>query len=105
MPTKFGVNASHINPYLNFLSRFYLILFFDPIDYSPWLKREIWPNLKSSNISKTREAMPTKIGVHAFYINPYLPNLKLILSPEPERPCPPKLVCVHLTSTLTYMNF
>ena len=27
---------------------------------------------ESSNISKTGEAMPTKIGVHACYINPYL---------------------------------
>ena len=26
----------------------------------------------SSNISKNVEAMPTKIGVHAFDINPYL---------------------------------
>ena len=28
--------------------------------------------LESSNISKTGEVMPTKIGVHAFDINPYL---------------------------------
>ena len=28
--------------------------------------------LESSNISKTGEAMPTKIGVHALDINPYL---------------------------------
>ena len=42
------------------------------MDYSPWSEREIWPNLKSSNISETGEAMPTKIGVHAFHINPYL---------------------------------
>ena len=27
---------------------------------------------KSSNISETGEATPTKIGVHAFDINPYL---------------------------------
>ena len=27
---------------------------------------------ESSNISKTGEVMPTKIGVHAFDINPYL---------------------------------
>ena len=27
---------------------------------------------ESSNISETREATPTKIGVHAFDINPYL---------------------------------
>ena len=28
--------------------------------------------LESSNISKTGEAMPTKIGVHALDINPYM---------------------------------
>ena len=27
---------------------------------------------EDSNISKTEEVMPTKIGVHAFDINPYL---------------------------------
>ena len=27
---------------------------------------------EGSNISETGEAMPTKIGVHAFDINPYL---------------------------------
>ena len=27
---------------------------------------------EGSNISKTGEATPTKIGVHACYINPYL---------------------------------
>ena len=27
---------------------------------------------ESSNISETKEATPTKIGVHAFDINPYL---------------------------------
>ena len=28
--------------------------------------------IESSNISETRKAIPTKIGVHAFDINPYL---------------------------------
>ena len=27
---------------------------------------------ESKNISETGEVTPTKIGVHAFYINPYL---------------------------------
>ena len=73
---------------LNILSWFY---FLTPM-YSPWFKREtvarlsrgrvwlcetrsireIWPNLKGSHIPKTWEAMPTKIGLHAFHINPYL---------------------------------
>ena len=40
------------------------------MDYSPCPEREIWPFLKGSHISET--ATPTKIGVHALYINPYL---------------------------------
>ena len=27
---------------------------------------------ESSDISETRKTTPTKIGVHAFYINPYM---------------------------------
>ena len=42
------------------------------IDYSPWSEREIWPFLKDSNISETVEGTSTKIGLHAFDINPYL---------------------------------
>ena len=70
------------------------------MDYSPWSERKIWPFLRvaispkpkkphppklvsmvgkenlavfeSSNISETKEATPTKIGVHACDINPYL---------------------------------
>ena len=73
---------------------------------------------ESSNISETREATPIKIGVHAFdnsylhkFFEPILfdsifsrskgkfgQNWKLILSPKPERPHPPKLVYMHLTS-------
>ena len=34
-----------------------------------------WPNMKSSNISETKEAMPTKSGAHVFDINPYLHEL------------------------------
>ena len=45
------------------------------MDYSPWSERENWP------------------------------FLKVAISPKPERPCPPKLVCMHLTSIPTCMNF
>ena len=41
------------------------------MDYSPWSEREIWPFLKVP-ISLKPEVTPTKIGVHALYINPYL---------------------------------
>ena len=37
-------------------------------------KRKIWSFLKVANISETRKVMPTKIGVHACYINTYLPQ-------------------------------
>ena len=55
---------------MNFLSQFY---FLTPIDYSPWFKREIWPNLKRGKISETSwEAMSTKLCAHTFHINLYL---------------------------------
>ena len=38
------------------------------MDYSPVSEGKFWPFLKASK--NTGEAMPTKIGVHAFYINP-----------------------------------
>ena len=88
---------------------------------------------EGSNISKTRMAMPSEIGVHAFDIKLYLhdffcadsdqlnflmtmdyiplsereiwPFLKVAISPKPEKVHPPKLVCMHLTSTYTSMNF
>ena len=41
------------------------------MDYSPWSEGEIWPILKVA-ISPKLEVMPTKIGVHACDINPYL---------------------------------
>ena len=31
--------------------------------------------------------------------------LKVAISPKPERPCPPKLVCMHVTSIPTCMIF
>ena len=41
--------------------------------YSPWSEMKIWPFLKAATIiSKTGKMMPTKIGVHACDINPYL---------------------------------
>ena len=42
------------------------------MDYSPCPKKEIWPFLKGSRISKTGEATLTKTGVHARDIDPYL---------------------------------
>ena len=36
------------------------------------VRKGIWPFLKGSHISETREVTPTKTGVHARDINPYL---------------------------------
>ena len=60
---------------INFLSQFRSIEFFDAMDYSQWSESEIWP------------------------------FLKVVISPKPEWPCPPKLVCMHLTSSYTGMIF
>ena len=42
------------------------------MDYSPWSERENWPFLKVAISPKPKLATPTKIGVHALDINPYL---------------------------------
>ena len=64
-PTKIGVHACDINPYLH--------EFFEPIlsDKSMVGKGNL-AVFESSNISEIRVATPAKIGVHACYINPYL---------------------------------
>ena len=61
---------------MNFWSWFY---FLTPMDYSPWFEREIWPFLKA--------------------------NKKGAKYPKPEVPRPPKMICIHFTSTSTCMNF
>ena len=45
------------------------------MDYSPWSEGEIWP------------------------------FLKVAVSPKPERSRPPKLVCMHVTSIYSCINF
>ena len=69
------------------------------------VRREIWPFLKGSHISETKEATPTKTGVHAHDINSYLHKFFEPISIEPERLRSPKSVCMHLTSIPTCMNF
>ena len=59
-PTKIGVYAFDINPYMH--------EFFDPI---PVGKGNL-AVFESSSISETGEVLPTKISAHACYINPYL---------------------------------
>ena len=42
------------------------------MDYSPWSEREIWPFLKVAISPKPEMVTPTKIGVYALDIDPYL---------------------------------
>ena len=83
---------------------------------------------ESNNISETKEATPTKIGVHAWTSIPtcmnFLSQFQLIKffndhglgkgnlaifesskAPKSEKPHPPKLLCMHVTSTSTSMIF
>ena len=67
---------------------------------------------EGSSISETKEAPPTKIGVHVCDIKFYLheifensPFLKVAVSLKLERHCPPKLVCILVTSLPTSMKF
>ena len=55
-----SLNCMHFSTCMNFLTH---------MDYIVHGNLTIF---KSSNISKTKEAAPTKIGVHAFDINPHL---------------------------------
>ena len=104
------------------------VLFFDPHGLcNPWSEGKIWPFLKKSKISKTREAIPTKIGLHTFHINLYLHELfEPILFFDPHGQYGPKeswmktkrskifktkgamtlnLLCMHISSTSTCINF
>ena len=88
---------------------------------------------EGSGISESGETTPTKIGVHAFDIIPYLHEffepipidqnflmtmdysplsereiwlfLRVAVSPKPEKPRPQKSVHMHDSSILTCINF
>ena len=47
------------------------------MDYSSCPKREIWPFLNGSHISEVGGVTPTKTGVHARDIDPYLHELSI----------------------------
>ena len=102
------------------------------MDYSPWVKREIWPFLKVVVSPKPERPLPPKlVCMHVTSIptcmnylgqfrsftffddhgySPWLkreiwPFLKVVVSPKSENPRPPKLVCMHVTSIPTCKNF
>ena len=77
-PKLVCMHVTSIYSSMNFLSRFRSIEFFDDhglLDYSPWSEGEIWQ----------------------FF--------KVAVSPKLERSRPPKLVCMHVTSIYSCMNF
>ena len=66
---------------INFLSRFQAIKFFDDHGLQSMVRKRNLAKFEANIISETGEAIPTKIGVHAFDINPYLHEFfELILS-------------------------
>ena len=72
-PKSVCMHLTSIPTCMNFLSQFRSIKFLDDHGlYSPCVEREIWPFLKGSHISETGETTPTKTGVHARDIDPYL---------------------------------
>ena len=75
LPKLVCVHVTSIPTCMNFLGRFQSIKFLMTMDYSPWVKREIWP------------------------------FLKVAVSPKSEKPQPPKLVFMNVTSIPTCMNF
>ena len=58
-----------------FWAEFLVLNFLTTMNCSPWVQREIWP------------------------------KLKVAISPKPESSRPPKLVCMHLASSSTCINF
>ena len=74
-PKLVYMHVTSIPTCMNFLSRFQSIKFLMTMDYSPWVKREIWL------------------------------FLRVAVSPKPERSHSPKLVYMHVTSIPNCMNF
>ena len=69
-PTKIGVCACYINTYLHdFLSQFRTIKFFDDHGLLSMVGKGNLAIFEGSGISETEETTPTKIGIHARYIN------------------------------------
>ena len=98
------------------------------MDYSPWPKREIWPFMKVAISPKPERPCPpklvcmhlTSIPTCIYFLSWFrlikifdvwkgnlavFESMKVAISPKPEKPCPPKLVCMHLTSITTSINF
>ena len=72
-PKLVSMHFMSVSTCIIFLSQFH---FLTPMDYSPWSEGKFLTvfegKQKWDRISKTEDVMPTKIGVHAFEIYPYL---------------------------------
>ena len=117
---------------MNFLSQFRSIKFLTTMDYSPSSEREIWPFLRVAISPKPERSRPPKLvcmhvtsipicmnflsqfrSIKFLTTMDYSPSsereiwpfLRVAISPKPERSCPPKLVCMHVTSIPICMNF
>ena len=103
------------------------------MDYSPWSEGEIWPFLKAAISPKPERSRPpklvcmhvTSIRTCMIFLNRFRsieffddhglyspwsegenwPFLKVAVSLKPERSRPLKLVCMHVTSVYSCMNF
>ena len=101
------------------------------MDYSPWSEGEIWPFLKVAISPKLERSRPSKlVCMHLTSISTCMnflshfrsikffddhespwsegeiwPFLKVAISPKPDKSRPPKLVCMHVSSIPTCMNF
>ena len=74
---------------MNFLSRFQSIIFFD-----------VHESFEPISINYIFDEHGLKSIVREIWS-----FLKVAISPKLKKSCPPKLVCMHLTSTPTSMNF
>ena len=71
-PKLVCMHVTSIPTCMNFLSRFRSIEFFDDHGLKSMVRKGNLAVFEGSSISKTEEVTPTKIGVHACDINPYL---------------------------------
>ena len=124
--------VTSIHNCMKFLSRFQLFKFLMTMDYSPWSERENWPFLKVAVSPKPKRHHPLKLvymyvtsnstcmnflsqfrsikfyddhGYSPWSERENWPFLKVAVSLKSERHCPPKLVCMLVTSIPTCMKF
>ena len=71
-PKSVYMHVASTHTCMNFLRQFRLIKFFDDHGLYTMGRKGNLTIFESSGISETKRTTPTKMGVHAFDINPYL---------------------------------